>query len=644
MKKEPKKRGSRKEAFQKSWKEFTEKLRNPDEETLERVQKSNEFAGGASLLGLLLFEGANYVQKKRYSYTDLLKLFEENKIESYHLDLSSRQLRFTRRGAEFAEGAVVPDAQLFLKDIHDSVKKHNLDDPEHAVAMDYSHGVPAWLIAGAALVAGGLLILEEILASSNTPVVPPIQIIRDDNGKQQQRNDFSRSNFSVGSGRKATFADVAGADEEKEELQEIVEYLKHPDRFTKLGARVPKGVLLIGPPGTGKTLLARAVAGEADVPFFSISGAEFVEMYVGVGAARVRDLFQQAKEKAPCIVFIDEIDALARKRGSDLFSGNEERETTLNQLLVEMDGFASDSGIILIGATNRSDILDPALLRPGRFDRHVYVGYPDIKGRTEILKIHAKGKPLGPDVDLEKTARATSGFTGADLENLLNEAALLAAKRNRKEISDEELKEAAVKVMMGTEKRSRKATEKDRKLTAFHEAGHAVTTYHLPNLDPVEEVSIIPRGSAGGYTMSLPREDRTYYSRNEMLDELVSLLGGRVAEALVLGDISTGASSDLERATAIARNMITRYGMSEELGPETYESDNDRSYFSTRSYSDKTATAIDEEVKQMLKDAYSRAESILTEHRDELDKLADYLLENEKIDGDAFLTLMESKQ
>lgn len=617
------------------------KLKHPDAETTKKIQKISEATGIASVGGLALLELVHYFYIRRYSYSDILKLFKEDKIDSYHLNFSTRELEFHRRGESLSETALVPDVELFLKDVHDSVKEHNLEHPDEKITMDYIHGIPGWLYAFLAGFAGLFLLWADFQSSIPTNGQPPIQIIQDDSNRQQPQS-FVHTNVVMDSSRKATFADVAGADEEKEELQEVVDYLKNPDKFTRLGARVPKGVLLIGPPGTGKTLLARAVAGEANVPFFSISGSEFVEMFVGVGAARVRDLFDQAKAKSPCIIFIDEIDAIARKRGSDILSGNEERETTLNQLLVEMDGFDTDSGIILIGATNRGDILDPALLRPGRFDRQVHVGYPDIKGRTEILKIHAKGKPLAKDVSLEDTAKATSGFTGADLENLLNEAALLAAKRNKTEITNEELKESAVKVMMGAEKRSHKMTEKEKRLTAFHEAGHAVATYHLKNLDPVEEVSIIPRGSAGGYTMSLPQEDRSYASRNEMLDELVSLLGGRVAESIAIGDISTGASNDIERATALARSMITRYGMNEKLGPETYE-DNRGSFYGSKSYSEKTASVIDEETNALLKDAYKRCEDLLNTNRNQLDALANYLLENEKINGKDFQSLMEQQ-
>ena len=617
------------------FKKFLDQLKDPNS-SASAAMESLGFTGltvAGTGLGLLKF--FDYAQSKQLKYSDLLRLFREGKVSAYHLDMSSRNLVFQRKDSGAYGSAIVPDTQLFLKDIHKLVKKHNDENPDEPIAMDYSRGIPNWVYF--ALIGGIATLLVVDNALWNMSQNQQQMQIRQDQGRQQ----FTKSKFSLQSHRTATFDDVAGAEEEKEELKEIVEYLRDPEKFTRLGARVPKGVLMVGPPGTGKTLLARAVAGEAGVPFFSVSGSEFVEMYVGVGAARVRDLFAQAKANAPAIVFIDEIDALARKRATDLYTGNEERETTLNQLLVEMDGFTTEENIILIGATNRADVLDPALMRPGRFDRQVHVGYPDIKAREAILKVHIKEKPLAPEVDLSEVAKNTTGFTGADLENLLNEAALLAAKRNKDAIGNEELKEAAVKVMMGAEKRSRKVTDKERRLTAFHEAGHAVATYHLDTQDPVTEVSIIPRGSAGGYTMSTPQEDKMYMSRNEMLDELVTLLGGRVAEAIVLGDISTGASNDLERATALAKGMITRYGMDENIGLATYGT-NTGFYGTGKEYSETTATAIDEAVKAQLKTAYERCETILTEHRDQLDRLAEYLIEHEKIDADGFNALMKA--
>ncbi len=447
--------------------------------------------------------------------------------------------------------------------------------------------------------------------------------------------------------RKTTFDDVAGADEEKEELQEVVEFLKAPDKFNKLGARIPKGVLLVGPPGTGKTLLARAVAGEAGVPFFSISGSDFVEMFVGVGASRVRDLFDQAKKNSPCIVFIDEIDAVGRQRGVGLGGGNDEREQTLNQLLVEMDGFGVNEGVILIAATNRPDVLDPALMRPGRFDRQVVVSYPDVNGREAILKVHARKKPLAPDVKLKTIAKTTAGFTGADLENLLNEAALLAARKNKKAITMKEIEEATVKVVVGAEKKSKVMSEKEKKLTAYHEAGHAILFEKLPTQDPVHEISIIPRGMAGGYTMPLPSEDKSYNSRNEMLDDIVVSLGGRVAEALILDDISTGASNDIEKATKTARSMVTKYGMTKELGCVCYGADSTNSFISremggsAQDYSEATAAKIDELVLEIVNNAYDRAEKILSDNVDKLHETAAYLIKHEKMNGDDFKAVMD---
>ena len=447
-------------------------------------------------------------------------------------------------------------------------------------------------------------------------------------------------------GRKATFADVAGADEEKAELQEIVEFLKNPGQFNTLGARIPHGVLLVGPPGTGKTLLARACAGEAGVPFYSISGSDFVEMYVGVGASRVRDLFDKAKKNMPSIIFIDEIDAVGRQRGAGLGGGHDEREQTLNQLLVEMDGFGANEGVIVMAATNRADILDQALLRPGRFDRRVYVGLPDVKGREDILRVHTRNKPLAPDVKLKTIAQSTVGFSGADLENLVNEAALLAARRGRKAITEQEIEEASIKVVAGPEKKSHVVTDKEKRLTAYHEGGHAITGYFCPTHDPVHQISIVPRGQAGGFTMYLPDKDASYVTKTAMQESIVTLLGGRVAEQLVLEDISTGASNDLERATSTARSMVTRYGFSERLGPVVYGTDQAQTFLGRdlgqgKGYSEAIATEIDSEVRDIVEDGYETARRILTEHMPELHKLAKYLMEREKISGDEFKIIME---
>ena len=447
-------------------------------------------------------------------------------------------------------------------------------------------------------------------------------------------------------GRKATFADVAGADEEKAELQEIVEFLKNPGQFNTLGARIPHGVLLVGPPGTGKTLLARACAGEAGVPFYSISGSDFVEMYVGVGASRVRDLFDKAKKNMPSIIFIDEIDAVGRQRGAGLGGGHDEREQTLNQLLVEMDGFGANEGVIVMAATNRADILDQALLRPGRFDRRVYVGLPDVKGREDILRVHTRNKPLAPDVKLKTIAQSTVGFSGADLENLVNEAALLAARRGRKAITEQEIEEASIKVVAGPEKKSHVVTDKEKRLTAYHEGGHAITGYFCPTHDPVHQISIVPRGQAGVFTMYLPDKDASYVTKTAMQESIVTLLGGRVAEQLVLEDISTGASNDLERATSTARSMVTRYGFSERLGPVVYGTDQAQTFLGRdlgqgKGYSEAIATEIDSEVRDIVEDGYETARRILTEHMPELHKLAKYLMEREKISGDEFKIIME---
>ncbi len=464
-------------------------------------------------------------------------------------------------------------------------------------------------------------------------------------GKQMMNFGKSRARVQMDDKNRVTFKDVAGADEEKAELKEVVDFMRNPAKFNELGARIPKGVLLVGPPGTGKTLLAKAVAGEASVPFFSISGSDFVEMFVGVGASRVRDLFQTAKHSTPAVVFIDEIDAVGRHRGAGLGGGHDEREQTLNQLLVEMDGFEGNESVIVIAATNRRDILDPALLRPGRFDRQIVVGYPDIKGREDILKVHTKNKPLAPDVNLSDIAKTTVGFTGADLENLCNEAALLAARNDRKAITNRDIAEATIKVVAGPEKKSRVKTEREIKLTAYHEAGHAICTYYCPHQDKVHEISIVPRGMAGGYTLSLPEHDKSYNSKMEMHEEIIVLLGGRVAEKLIMDDISTGASNDLERATGMARRMITKYGFSEKLGPVVYGNNESepflgRDFSSTPNYSDEVAAEIDAEIRAFVEEGYDKAEDILRTHMDQLHRVAQYLIKHEKVDGPGFEVLM----
>jgi cell division protease FtsH len=584
---------------------------------------------------------SNQQTKAKTEYYQMVQLFDEGKVTEYDLDLSSGRLRYKLKGEndkiyEYS----VPNVNMFLDDVHTTVMKYNRENPDNQIKANYISGSSnSWwvsMIPYAILILMSVVIVYFMFRRMN-------QTISSENNRALS---FSKAKAKLNSeDNKTTFDDVAGADEEKEELAELVDFLKNPLAFNDLGARIPKGVLLVGPPGTGKTLLARAVAGEAGVPFFSISGSDFVEMYVGVGASRVRDLFEQAKKNSPAIVFIDEIDAVGRHRGAGMGGGHDEREQTLNQLLVEMDGFGKNQGVIIIAATNRPDILDPALLRPGRFDRQVTVGIPDVKGREDILKVHAKGKPFAPDVDLNKVAHSTVGFTGADLENLLNESALLAARRKKKSITMNEIDEATIKVMVGTEKKSHKMTPEDKRITAYHEAGHAVVTYYLEGQDPVQQISIIPRGMAAGFTLSRPENDNTHISKTHMLDDIVVLLGGRVAEAVAIGDICTGASNDIERATNIARNMITRYGMSEKLGPINYGKDNDeiflgRDYTHMRDYSEAVSAAIDAEVNEIITNAYKRAEEIIKTHFDKLELVAKELIEVEKIEGDRFKEIM----
>lgn len=586
----------------------------------------------------------NAGKQKKLAYSEILDLFNSNKIASYSVNFSSGALVYKEKGESAEKKYTLPSVELFLQDVHENVQKYNKEHPEAKIEFDYKAGSgnTIWASMLPMLIMGGLFAIAMFYIYRKMG-----QSIMMENNRTMS---FGKARVTLGkdSKKKATFDDVAGCDEEKEELSEIVDFLKEPAKYMQIGARIPKGVLLVGPPGTGKTLLARAVAGEADVPFFSISGSDFVEMYVGVGASRVRDLFSQAKKNAPAILFIDEIDAVGRHRGAGMGGGHDEREQTLNQMLVEMDGFDANDSVIIIAATNRPDILDPALLRPGRFDRQVTVNYPDIKGREAILKVHSRGKPLAPDVKLDVIAQSTAGFTGADLENLLNEAALLAARSKKMAITMKEIEEATIKVVVGTEKRSHKMTDKEKRLTAFHEAGHAVATYNLEGQDPVHQVSIIPRGLAGGYTMSLPQEDRSYRSRQSMLDDLVVLLGGRVSEELYLGDISTGASNDLERATDIARDMVTRYGMSDTIGPISYSSGSHeiflgRDYGNAHNYSESVASKIDEEIRRILSEAYDRCREILRNNKSQVDVLAEYLIAHEKIDGDAFDALMKSQ-
>ena len=571
-------------------------------------------------------------------YSEVLAQFRNEKVSSFTLEGSTLTLRLRgENGAEKSVTASIGDTELFHKDLDELIA----DQYASGVLTSYNYlpapGTP-WYRAALPYVVVGVILLVVFFVLMGRA-----------NGGPSAMAQFTRANahFGLSGKEKVTFADVAGADEEKAELQQIVDFLRNPKRFYDMGAHVPKGVLLVGPPGTGKTLLARAVAGEAGVSFLSISGSDFVELYVGVGASRVRDLFEQAKRVSPSIVFIDEIDAVGRQRGAGLGGGHDEREQTLNQLLVEMDGFGKNEGVIVMAATNRKDILDPALLRPGRFDRQIYVGTPDWRGREDILKIHAKDKPLADNVDLSAIAKATAGFTGADLENLMNEGALLATERNRRAITMKDMEDAMIKVIAGPEKRSRVVPQHERKLTAYHEAGHAVTMYHLPTQDPVHQITIIPRGTAGGMTISLPTDDTSYLSRNEMYETIVSFLGGRVAEQLKLDDISTGASNDIQRATGIARDMVSRYGMSSRLGPVSYASDDEvfigRSYEKTKSYSERIAGDIDDEVHAILQKAYDQCAALLRAHDAELCRVADFLMAHGTMSRVQFEAAMQAR-
>ncbi|MGN0577138.1 MAG: ATP-dependent zinc metalloprotease FtsH [Ruminiclostridium sp.] len=574
------------------------------------------------------------------NYSAVLNDFDSYTVSSYTLDLGSGALVYKKKGEDNVTYQYsVPNVSLFVGDIENYRKEYNAKNPDEPLEVDY------YPISDNSFILSFIpyLVIVALMIGFT------FFMMRQTTGGGKM-NQFSKANTrnQPANGKKITFNDVAGADEEKQELEEIVDFMKNPKKYQELGARIPKGVLLVGPPGTGKTLLAKAVAGEAGVPFFSISGSDFVEMFVGVGASRVRDLFDQAKKHTPSVVFIDEIDAVGRQRGAGLGGGHDEREQTLNQLLVEMDGFTENQNIIVMAATNRRDILDPALLRPGRFDRQIVVSYPDIKGREAILKVHTRNKKLSPDIDLATIAKTTAGFTGADLENLVNEAALLAARANRKAIIQTDIEEAAIKVVTGPEKKSRVVTEKERRLTAYHEAGHAVCTYYCPTQDKVHHITIIPRGSAGGFTMSLPEHDKNYVSKREMEEELIVLLGGRVAEKIVLEDISTGASNDIERATNVARSMVTRYGFSEKLGPIVYGTDSNevflgRDYSHGRNYSENIAAEIDAEIRELVETGYESARNILETHRDCLERVAAYLIKNEKMNGDVFEKLMKNE-
>lgn len=597
----------------------------------------------AIICGLVYMLTSMSTKSSDKKYSEIMEQFDSLNVSQFELDLGSGQLKYKLKGEDKVYSYTVPNVSLFAnevlggEDAENYRKKYNTENPDDPLQYNL---IPIsdnsfWLNLIPTLLMLGVMIFFFVFMMKNAG-----------GGKM---SSFGKTNAKMApSSKKATFDDVAGADEEKEELKEIVDFLRDNKKYTEIGARIPKGVLLLGPPGTGKTLLARAVAGEAKVPFFSISGSDFVEMFVGVGASRVRDLFEQAKKNAPAIIFIDEIDAVGRQRGAGLGGGHDEREQTLNQLLVEMDGFGDNDSVIVMAATNRRDILDPALLRPGRFDRQILVGYPDVKGREAILKVHTRNKPLAPDVDLETIAKSTVGFTGADLENLVNEASLLAARKNKKAITKDELEEASIKVVAGPEKKSKVITEDEKKLTAYHEGGHALCTYYSKSQDKVHQVSIIPRGQAGGFTMSLPVKDKSYVSKNEMYENIVVLLGGRVAEKLILDDISTGASNDLERATSTARNMVTRYGFSDNLGPVVYgQGDHEvflgRDYTNTPSYSDNVAAEIDNEIRTLIESAFTDAEKILNEHMDKLHVVAKYLMKYEKVDGATFEKLMNGE-
>ena len=602
-----------------------------------------KFGWGAALLLLLAACFVYYLvtgmrSAGTISYAQLRQLFQDEKVQEFAISN-------TRLTAKLQDGSTVScdlyDFQVFYNDLNDLVVQQNQQGiiKDYTYRADHSTNWLQILLPCVAVILGFILLMN--LMARMTGAGP--------GGAQDRMSHFGDARIQdVPQDSKVSFRDVAGADEEKEELREIVEFLRQPDKYLALGARIPKGVLLVGPPGTGKTLLAKAVAGEAGVGFLSISGSDFVELYVGVGASRVRDLFEQAKKQSPAIVFIDEIDAVGRQRGTGLGGGHDEREQTLNQLLVEMDGFAANEGVVVLAATNRADVLDPALLRPGRFDRQGYVGLPDIKGREEILKVHAKGKPLAEDVSLRKLAQGTAGFTGADLENLINEGALLAARKDQHFITMQDLKDAEIKVIAGPEKKSRVIPQHERELTAYHEAGHAVVMHMLPGQDPVSQITIVPRGMAGGMTISLPEEDRSYLSKHYMEDQIVGLLGGRVAEKLCLNDISTGASNDIQRATAIARKMVTVYGMSERLGTVSFDSGNDEVFIGrtmghSRGYSEAVAAQIDQEVKDLVNGAYRRCQDILEAQRDKLEQVAQYLLEHETMERDAFLTVFGEK-
>lgn len=617
-------------------------MKNLDNKDKNKTLKKMLAFLGLPILIILIFVIINGISpNKNYNYSEIVEKFKNHEVVKYEMNLGSGNMTLNLKNGETVY-YTAPSVHLIYDDIKNYVQEYNNNNPESPMVYNLVKPMEtSWLMSMFTFSILPMLMLWLF----GWLFLRKMSITGDRGG--QLGFGKAKAKSTEKDGRKATFEDVAGADEEKEELFEIVDFLKNPQKYNDMGARIPKGVLLVGPPGTGKTLLARAVAGESGVPFFSMSGSDFVEMFVGVGASRVRDLFEQAKKNAPCIIFIDEIDAVGRRRGAGLGGGHDEREQTLNQLLVEMDGFGANEGVIVIAATNRSDILDPALMRPGRFDRQVYVGYPDIKGREEILKVHAKGKKFAPDVQLKTIAKSTAGFTGADLENLINESALLTVRRRKDIISMSEIEEATVKVTMGSEKKSRVITEKEKRETAYHEAGHAITTYFCETQEKVHEISIIPRGRAGGYTLSLPEKDIWCEFKNKMLENIVVLLGGLLAEKLVIGDTSTGVSNDIQRATDLARSMVMRYGMSEKLGPIVYGQDDSEVFVGRdmgheKNYSEETAAQIDSEVKNIILECYSKAKKILQDNINKLHELAKYLVEHEKMNGEQFELLMSN--
>lgn len=596
---------------------------------------------GLPLLIILIFVMINgAIPSKTYNYSEIVNKFKNHQVVEYDMNIGTGNMEI-----KLKDGNVIyytaPSVNVMYTDIKDYVDEYNKENPDSPMVYNLTKPTDTSWILNAFMF---IILPVIILGIAGWVFLRKISIISDPN--RQMSFGKAKIKDMAKEKHKVTFDDVAGADEEKAELAEIVDFLKNPKKYNELGARIPKGFLLVGPPGTGKTLLARAVAGEAKVPFFSMSGSDFVEMFVGVGASRVRDLFEQAKKNSPCVIFIDEIDAVGRKRGAGLGGGHDEKEQTLNQLLVEMDGFGKNEGVIVIAATNRFDILDPALVRPGRFDRQITVGYPDMKGREEILKVHARGKSFAPDVSLKTIAKTTAGFTGADLENLLNESAILAVRNGIKAITMEEIEESIAKVSMGPEKRSRILTDDDKKHTSYHEGGHALATYFCKTQDKVHEISIIPRGNAGGYTLSLPEKDESYMFKNKMSERIIVLLGGMAAEKLIFNDVSTGASSDLQRATSIARSMVTRYGMSDVLGPVVYDSGDDEIFIGrdmghVKNYSETTASKIDEEVNKIITDCFSAAEKILSDNIEKLHEVASFLIENEKMNEEQFYNMMD---